>query len=328
MQPLRRLNTSWNFFRYIDNEVFFGGGLDITNKCNLNCTHCYWARQKKNPELNDEQMIDFMKGLRRSGLRIIYLLGGEPLLRPKICAEAGKIFDFALIFTNGTLGYPFVNNALYALSIDGPERIHDSIRGKGMFRKVTEILDGQSTKVMIHVTVCKSNKDHLKETVENFINRKSVRGIYFCFFCPSVKQEGNTEKISLTERDRVIDEIVGFRKEYGNKIFFTERVGHYMKTDGVGFWNSLEKCITKKVFKFYAADGKYKYHCAYGAEAECEHCGCSQVPLMHALRDRDFETCQMVYRDYWGLPYHDDFFFNSLLKVKIGRSKVDYEPKK
>jgi hypothetical protein len=120
-----------------------------------------------------------------------------------------------------------------------------------------------------------------------------------------------------------IDEIVNFRKEYGSRIFFTERVGHYMKSDGgVGCWNSLEKCITKKVFKFYAADGKYKYHCAYGAEVECKHCGCSQVPLMHALRDRDFETCLMVYRDYWGLPYHDDFVFNSLLKLKTGKSRI------
>ena len=327
MQSMRRLKTAWNFFNYLDNETFFGGGLDITNKCNLNCKHCYWGRQKKSQDLNDSQMIEFMKGLRREGMRIIYLLGGEPLLRPKICAEAGRIFDFTLIFTNGTLGYPPVNNAMYALSIDGPEKIHDSIRGEGTFRKVTQILDSQSTKVMIHVTVCKSNKDHLTEIVETFVRRKNVRGIYFCFFCPSVKQEGNQEKISLKERDTVIDEIVRLRKEYGNKIFFTERVGYYMKsTGGVGCWNSLNKCITKKVFKFYSANGKYKYHCAYGAEAECEHCGCSQVPLMHALKDRDFETCSMVYRDYWGLPYHNDFVMNSLIKFKAGKSKIDNEP--
>jgi MoaA/NifB/PqqE/SkfB family radical SAM enzyme len=329
MQTIGRFKTAWNFFNYLDDGTFFGGGLDITNNCNLHCTHCYWGRQQKNPELNDEKMIEAMKGLRRDGLRIIYLLGGEPLLRPKICAEAGKIFDFTMIFTNGTLGYPPVNNAMYALSIDGPERIHDSIRGKGIFQKVTEILDKQKTKVMIHVTVCKSNKDHLKEIVKNFVHRKNVRGIYFCFFCPSVKQEGNKEKITLKERDLVIDEIVNFRKEYGNKIFFTERVGHYMKSDGgVERWNSIEKCITKRVFKFYAADGKYKYHCAYGEEAECTHCGCSQVPLMHALRDRDSETCLMVYRDYWGLPYHNDPIFNSLIKLKTGKSRIKHEPKK
>lgn len=321
MQTFRRYKTAWNFFKYIDNESFFGGGLDITNSCNLHCTHCYWWRQKKNPDLNDEQMIDFMKSLRRDGLRIIYLLGGEPLLRPKICAEAGKIFDFTLIFTNGTFGYPPVNNAIYALSIDGPERIHDSIRGKGTFQKVTKILDKQSTKVMIHITVCQSNKNHLKETIESFIHRKNVRGIYFCFYCPSANpNDDNKEKITLKERDKVIDELIHFRKEYGNKIFFTERVGYYMKSDGgVEYWNSLEKCITKKVFKFYAADGKYKYHCAYGAEAECKNCGCSQVPLMYTLRDRDFDTCLMVYRDYWGLPYHDNFLFNFLLKLKIGK---------
>ena len=181
---------------------------------------------------------------------------------------------------------------------------------------------------MIHVTVCKSNKDYLREIVENFINRKNVRGIYFCFFCPSMKQDNNTEKLTLKERDSVIDEIVKFRKEYGNKVFFTERVGYYMKSDGgVECWNSREKCITKKVFKFYAADGKYKYHCAYGAEAECKHCGCSQVPLMHALKDRDFETFLMVYRDYWGLAYHNNFIFKSLLKLRTGKLRIEDEPK-
>ncbi|GBE04218.1 molybdenum cofactor biosynthesis protein A [bacterium BMS3Abin09] len=322
LQTLRRYNTAWNFFNHLSDESLFGGGLDITNRCNLRCTHCYWWRQKKNPDLDDKQMIEFMKSLRRKGLKIIYLLGGEPLLRPNICAEAGKIFDFIMIFTNGTLGYPPVNNALYSLSIDGPERVHDKLRGKGIFKKVTDILDNQSTKVMIHITVCKSNHDHLEETIEQFVHRKNVRGIYFCFYCPSVKPgDENIEKISLEERDGVVDELVGYRKKYGNKIFFTERVGYYLKTDGgVEQWNSLNKCVTKKLFEFYAADGQYKYHCAYGAEAECKNCGCSQVPLMHAMKDRDFETCLMTYRDYWAMPYYDNFLFNAFAKYKIEKS--------
>jgi MoaA/NifB/PqqE/SkfB family radical SAM enzyme len=257
-----------------------------------------------------------MKRLRRKGFKIIYLLGGEPLLRPNICAEAGRIFDFVMIFTNGTLGYPPVNNALYSLSIDGPERIHDGLRGKGIFKKVTDILDQQSTKVMIHITVCQSNRYHLKETIESFIYRKNVRGIYFCFYCPSVSpKEANQEFIPLKERDAVVDEIIGCRREYGDKILLTERVGYYLKTGGgLSHWNSLEKCITKKLFEFYAADGEYKYHCAYGAEAECKGCGCSQVPLMHAMKDGDFETRKMAYRNYWGLYSYNDAILDYMLK--------------
>ncbi len=182
LHTLSRYHTAWNFSKYIREETLIGGGLDITNHCNLRCTHCYWWRQKKNPDMNDKQIVDFMKKLRRKGFKVIYLLGGEPLLRPEICAKAGEIFDFTMIFTNGTLGYPPVNNALYSLSIDGPEHIHDKLRGKGIFKKVTDILDGQSRKVMIHITVCQSNRYHLRETIEAFIHRKNVRGFYFCFF--------------------------------------------------------------------------------------------------------------------------------------------------
>lgn len=323
-QTIRRYHTAWNFTNFLAEESFFGGGLDITNRCNLRCSHCYWWRQKKNPDLDDEQMVVFMQKLRRKGLRVIYLLGGEPLLRPEMCAEAGRIFDFIMIFTNGTLGYPPVNNALYSLSIDGPERIHDKLRGKGIFKKVTDILDQQSTKVMIHITVCQSNRFHLKETIENFIHRRNVRGIYFCFYCPSVSaDDDNKEAIPLKERDGVVDEIVGYRREYGDKIFLTERVGHYLKTTGgLNCWNSLKKCVTKKLFEFYAADGQYKFHCAYGAEAECRQCGCSQVPLMHAMQDGDFDTCKMAYRDYWGMPYYHDIILKSVLKFKPRKTKV------
>lgn len=38
MQTIGRFKTAWNFFKYLDDETFFGGGLDITNRCNL---HCY-----------------------------------------------------------------------------------------------------------------------------------------------------------------------------------------------------------------------------------------------------------------------------------------------
>ena len=320
-QTLRRCHTAWNFQKILAQETLFGGGIDITNRCNLRCNHCYWWRQKKNPDLDDKRMVEFMKKLRRKGLKIVYLLGGEPLLRPGICAEAGRIFDFVMIFTNGTLGYPPVNNALYSLSIDGPEAIHDKLRGKGVFRKVTDILDQQSTRVMIHITVCQSNRFQLRETIESFVHRKNVRGIYFCFYCPSVSpDDDNKEAMSLKERDSVVDEIVGYRQEFGEKIFFTQRVGYYLKTDGgLNCWNSLGKCITKKLFEFYAADGQYKYHCAYGAEADCKHCGCSQVPLMHAMKDGDFETCRMSYRDYWGLSYNH--FANYIIKYRA-RKKV------
>jgi MoaA/NifB/PqqE/SkfB family radical SAM enzyme len=313
---LRRYRTAWNFSKYLANETLIGGGLDVTNRCNLRCNHCYWWRQQKRPDLDDERMVELMKRLRRKGFKVIYLLGGEPLLRPNICAEAGRIFDFVMIFTNGTLGYPPVNNALYSVSIDGPERIHDSLRGKGIFKKVTDILEQQSQKVMVHITVCQSNRFHLRETIEAFIYRKNVRGIYFCFYCPSSSPgDDNREFIPLKERDAVVDEIVGYRRQYGEKIFLTERVGYYLKTNGgLSCWNSLEKCITRKLFEFYAADGQYKYHCAYGAEADCKGCGCSQVPLMHAMKDGDLDTRKMAYRDYWGLYSYNDAVLDYMLR--------------
>ncbi|MFQ5646778.1 MAG: radical SAM protein [bacterium] len=304
---IERYRTAWRFSDILSQRRLIGGGLDITNKCNLRCSHCYWWRQKKNPDLSDDEMIAFMRKLKKQGFKIIYLLGGEPLLRPEVCAAAGRIFDFPMIFTNGTLGFPQVGHARYALSIDGPPEIHNRIRGAGIFEEVVKKLGESLSPVMIHVTVCRSNREYLREIIELFIRRPQVSGLYFCFFCPSSGSGGNKEFIPLEERDRVIDEITAYRNEYGSKILMTERIGHYLKTDG-GFscWNSHSRCITRDLFKFYSADGSYKYSCAYGKEADCGGCGCSQVPIMHAMLDKDRETMKMAYRDYWGLSvWHD-----------------------
>ncbi len=318
-----RYLTAWKFPKHIEREVLVGGGLDVTNRCNLRCTHCYWWRQEHRPDLPDDEMIKFMKRLRTKGVRVIYLLGGEPLLRERICWEAGRIFDFTKIFTNGTLGYPDVNEALYSLSIDGPEEIHDRLRGKGIFKKVIDILDRQDKQIMIHITVCQSNRYHLRKTIEEFIRRPNVGGIYFCFYCPTVgmNPKDNQEFIPLKERDTVVDELVEYRREFGERIFMTERVGYYLKTTGgLSAWNSLEKCVTKRLFEFYAADGKYKYHCAYGKEADCRGCGCSQVPLMHAMKDEDPDTNRMVYLHYWRLNPTLFWIYDTFIDRKGRRS--------
>ena len=74
--------------------------IDITNSCNLKCSHCYWWKEERPAELGDDAMVAFMKGLCAMGMTAAIIYGGEPMLRPIMCEAASMIFDHPLIFTN------------------------------------------------------------------------------------------------------------------------------------------------------------------------------------------------------------------------------------
>ncbi len=108
-------------------KVFFYGSCDITNRCNLNCKHCYWMENfVEEEELSLEQFEHLIEeNFINNNIIGVALTGGEPLLRPEIIElfyEKGLRFD---IVTNGTLPLKDFGQSEYYISIDGNEEIHD-----------------------------------------------------------------------------------------------------------------------------------------------------------------------------------------------------------
>ena len=167
--------------------------IDITHKCNLKCLHCYWWEQEHFQELDDRHMIAFMKDLRRQGLRAAILYGGEPTLRPEICRAADRIFDATLAFTNGMNGFPELENGQWILSLDGPEKENDRIRGTGVYRKAVGNLEHASRPPIVHMTISNLNRDSLEPFVREMMTLP-IKGWGFLFLRPT----GNRKtKISL-----------------------------------------------------------------------------------------------------------------------------------
>ncbi|MEE9268912.1 MAG: radical SAM protein [Candidatus Krumholzibacteria bacterium] len=115
--------------------------LHLTFRCNLKCKHCYTAPAVDQDlpltsilELMD-QMVD-MQGL------TVLLSGGEPLTHPNFWELNNYFTDYDLRFellTNGTEVTPDVarclNVDLAQVSIDGTERGHDFLRGRGSYKR-------------------------------------------------------------------------------------------------------------------------------------------------------------------------------------------------
>ncbi len=273
--------------------------IDVTSYCNLKCTHCYWWKEEHPPELNDEEMIAFMKGLRRQGLTAAFLYGGEPLLRPDMCKAACEIFDFTLIFTNGTQGFPNLK-CQWVLSLDGPQEIHDQIRGEGVYQRVMQNL-GQATRPpIVHMTISQANKnsiaDFLKEMEQEEIKSK-ILGLAFSFYTPNKGLKEEELFIPLDERDELVDKLLEYRREYGSTMGFTPKMAKHFKQSGSFFeWNSLEKCPVGKVCVCYRSDGTRK-PCTYGVDADCSRCGCASIAIYRAaVKDWDFETITILNR--------------------------------
>jgi len=117
----------------------------------------------------------------------IYIGGGEPLIRDDFIpiAEYIKKFRLPMAFTtNGTLMHPEIIQSIVSLgienlnlSIDGPQDIHDTLRGPGVFRRVIDNLNellsmrrasGMKKPVItINVTINPLVVGRLLETIES-----------------------------------------------------------------------------------------------------------------------------------------------------------------
>lgn len=119
--------------------------VNLTLRCNLKCsmcTTCYDA-----PELSTAQVKDLVDQAAAWGVRVFNPLGGEPFIRTdleEILTHAARRDLHTTLTTNGTLIRADRAAAIARIapeklhlniSFDGPERIHDGIRGAGMFRR-------------------------------------------------------------------------------------------------------------------------------------------------------------------------------------------------
>ncbi|KAF0144297.1 MAG: AstB/ChuR-related protein [Nitrospirae bacterium] len=118
--------------------------LQVTDRCNLRCRHCY-IEDKTGKELSLSLITRALKEFEAmQGLRVL-ITGGEPLLHSRfkeINSILPKFFLRKILFTNGLLLNKNILNDLNVhemqVSIDGMEKAHDSLRGKGRFKRTMQ----------------------------------------------------------------------------------------------------------------------------------------------------------------------------------------------
>jgi radical SAM protein with 4Fe4S-binding SPASM domain len=129
--------------------------LQITDRCNLRCGHCYIGDISTLPsdpspqgnELSINQIRTILTGFEQmQGLRLL-ITGGEPLVHSGFHQINAMLPDFSfrkVLFTNGLLLNKKIIDDLnineIQVSIDGLENAHDLLRGKGTFKAAMEAI--------------------------------------------------------------------------------------------------------------------------------------------------------------------------------------------
>lgn len=101
--------SSWSKLKEYENYYFPRMNLMITGKCNLNCLHCFNAKDNAplNSELTYEQILDILDQARDIGVHAFTLTGGEPLVHPRFLDIVRAIYEREMMIfelnTNGLL---------------------------------------------------------------------------------------------------------------------------------------------------------------------------------------------------------------------------------
>jgi len=188
----------------------------LTERCNLRCRHCYQSGEPLE-EMSLHQCIDvigeaadMLEGWSESfGIEFApsaNISGGEPLLRGDVFAimeELGRRgFDIYLL-TNGTLvdegrarRLADIGASGVQVSVEGPEDVHDSIRGRGSFSSamngVDHLLDAGLT-VTLNATLSRLNAARFMELVV-IAQDAGVQRLGFSRLVPSGRGRGLLEQ--------------------------------------------------------------------------------------------------------------------------------------
>jgi len=124
--------------------------IEVTNRCNSTCSHCFVrAAISEYSDLSTDLVRKIISEGYRLGYRRLHITGGEPLLWAGLDESLDYAFSLGyekvFINTNGTLltdglisrlsGY---DGFSISVSLEGPESLHDRIRGQGSCRQTEQ----------------------------------------------------------------------------------------------------------------------------------------------------------------------------------------------
>lgn len=205
--------------KFIGGQKYLTMQFDITNACNLACTHCYQSHHNNKGALTLNDWTDILAQY-DSLIKKLYLdpsiiiCGGEPLISPILFPFLEEIHarwsnPKIFVLTNGTKISDKIAqrlkqyNITMQVSLDGSNALsHDGIRGRGNFEKAIQgikLLHENGIKVVLQSVLSKNTATQIEDF---FILAKSLKihSMNFTRLMPT----GNGESLVSRGLDEVL----------------------------------------------------------------------------------------------------------------------------
>ncbi|MCD4814524.1 radical SAM protein [bacterium] len=286
--------------------------VDVVNICNLHCKHCFW--DSYDDVIPNKINLNILESVKKALIKFpsitnITWYGGEPLVneasRKIVQNGIGLNKKNNLVVTNGILPLPeWRNNTHFAVSIDGTQKEHDFIRGKGNYEKSKiNILKALSKNIPVAVIYCINalNIHCLPDFLAEWSDYP-LEGIVFTMYAPL---KNNTNNLQLTDRQRDMtsDLLLRLKQKYSRPIcnshlmleLLKNKYGQQMAANCPMDFNNVHS----RVYSVHMCnDGSLRSPCALGENADCQNCrSVTKIAL------------------YAGVVMHDRTSINSLLRM-------------
>ncbi len=240
--------------------------VDITDRCNLRCSHCYHFQEKGDAKGQEEPSVekwrDRFSELHKKGIRMIMLMGGEPMLRPDIVQLADEMFPFVEMITNGTIPVPEKYQHRIFVSIDGMKKTNDSIRGEGVFDKVVNNFSGDK-RAVFNMTLSGDNFKELQQVVE-LSEKIGISGVVCNIY--TALDSNSKSRLEQEIREKIIETIKEVKKKKPAQMLITAKALDWFEKG-----DHRDKCYWSEKVLHY--DINWNNRPCF-AVADCSNCGC------------------------------------------------------
>jgi MoaA/NifB/PqqE/SkfB family radical SAM enzyme len=273
--------------------------VNVTNRCNLRCEHCFVFRDgvpnTTENEPGDEALVAQIAELQQKhGIGQMLWMGGEPLLKKRALRQGLPLFQVNTITTNGTV--PLVDfsdvtdNLLYVVSLDGPETINDAIRGPGVFarvlRNISRLPQGFPHTVQCQCVVTRKNQ-HLLDELVAARDHSRFDHLTFSFYVPAADDHSENAWPSLDQRDKAVETVLRLVQSSGGFVRNRRRSLELMlsKNDPQ---KVTDACLSRRIVLplYLAGDTLVTPFCCYGSDVSCDGCGAWVVFDLAARAER------------------------------------------
>ena len=202
-----------------------------------------------------ERILTLIDELVASGTYRLGIFGGEPLVRNdiyEIVAYAKKRGLVVHLYTNGNLVRDKIDaikilDGLF-ISLDGPEEIHDQLRGKGNYRRVIEAVETARRYVPVYLitVLSKQNKGHIEYVSQIAEKYDCLINFQLVVDKPSFSPDVSEYKLSEEEERECILEIIELKKKNSRIALSNTNLRMMLKRGSfvprVGYQGGIVKC--------------------------------------------------------------------------------------